>query len=197
MFRARSVGTALATSGGMGQPTSLRVAELSFFILVVGVAAGLGGCGSDAGSSSGSPSPAPSSAADSGAPSSGAAAGGQSGVTACGSFPDNQAKSCQAGQYCSDERISRCQDGCLSDNNCAGNQTCDKSGGSNTGTCLNVAPATTTSCADLCKKAKACNPQLDTAQCEGGCVGFTEECKACVIRQTCNAPRDACKAECK
>lgn len=179
----------------MGQPTPLRVRDL-FTITILGLTVGLTGCGPDPGSSSGNPSPG----ADSGAAGGGGAGGGSSGrtgVTACGSFPDNQPKSCQAGQYCSDERISRCQAGCLSDNNCAGNQTCDKSGGTNTGSCVNVAPATTTTCADLCKKAKACNPQLDTAQCEGGCVGFTEECKACVIRQTCNASRDACKAECK
>lgn len=180
----------------MERPTPLRD-RLSFVLGVLGVlglAAGLVACSSDAGSSSGGSSQG----SDSGAPAASGtgAAASPRGVTSCGSFPDNQPKRCQAGQYCADERVSRCETGCLSDDNCASNQTCDKSSGGSVGACLNTAPATTTSCADLCKKAKACSPQLDTAQCEGGCIGLTEDCKACVVRQPCTASRDACKSVC-
>jgi hypothetical protein len=122
--------------------------------------------------------------------------GGTSGVTSCGTF-GNSAKSCQAGQYCKDETLSICENGCLSNNNCAGDQACDKSNGATVGNCVNKAPTTTTTCADLCKKGKACEPSLDVARCEGACTGLSEGCKSCVISKACSAPASACDAECK
>ena len=54
----------------------------------------------------------------------------RSGVTECGT-----AVSCQAGQYCSDPRFAECSVGCLSNNNCAGDQTCVTVPGSSVGSC--------------------------------------------------------------
>ncbi len=122
--------------------------------------------------------------------------GGTSGVTSCGTF-GNSAKSCQAGQYCKDETLSICENGCLSNNNCAADQTCDKTSGATVGNCVNKAPTTTTTCADLCKKGKACEPTLDVARCEGACTGLAEACKACLVSKACSAPSSACDAECK
>lgn len=69
----------------------------------------------------------------------GSSSGGSSdrtGVTPCGTF-GGSAKSCQAGQYCSDETLSKCDSGCLSNTNCASDQTCKKGDG-NVGNCVNV-----------------------------------------------------------
>ncbi len=56
---------------------------------------------------------------------------GRTGVTDCIAAG---ALMCQAGQYCNDAELV-CSVGCTSDNNCAGNQFCDLSGGA-PGTCL-------------------------------------------------------------
>jgi hypothetical protein len=52
------------------------------------------------------------------------------GFTVCGSA------TCQPGQYCYDSNTSFCSNGCLSNVNCAADQTCDTSSG-HTGTCRN------------------------------------------------------------
>jgi hypothetical protein len=132
-----------------------------------------------------------------GSSSSGAAAAGGNGVTSCGNFPDMIAKSCQAGQYCDDEGFSKCLNGCLSDTNCASNQTCEKASATKVGNCINKTTPTATSCTDLCKKAIGCKAQTTQPMCEAACLGLTEACKACVISKPCNAPDDACDAECK
>jgi len=55
----------------------------------------------------------------------------RSGVTVCGSA----AVTCQAGQYCSDARFAECSVGCLSNDNCASDQTCVAAVGSSVGSC--------------------------------------------------------------
>ena len=50
-------------------------------------------------------------------------------MTPCGNFPDFEPKSCQAGQYCSDEGFSECTNGCLSETNCTSSQVCVKAPG--------------------------------------------------------------------
>ncbi len=55
----------------------------------------------------------------------------RTGATTCGTA------SCAAGQYCADSRVSNCTPGCLSDQNCADNQTCSKTG-ADIGACVNT-----------------------------------------------------------
>jgi hypothetical protein len=54
------------------------------------------------------------------------------GFTSCGGFQE-----CQPGQYCYDDTFGECLSGCLSNENCAFDQTCDKVPGDNVGTCQN------------------------------------------------------------
>ncbi len=58
------------------------------------------------------------------------------GYTECGSFLGGE--SCSPGQYCEDPTFSECDNGCLSDVNCASNQYCYKTGGQNVGICENT-----------------------------------------------------------
>jgi hypothetical protein len=56
----------------------------------------------------------------------------RSGITQCGSHE------CAAGQYCEDPTYaSPCENGCLSNTNCAGDQICIKDPDANVGTCQN------------------------------------------------------------
>jgi hypothetical protein len=63
-----------------------------------------------------------------------AESGPRTGKTSCGTFGLEKI-SCSAGQYCEDQVLNTCSDGCTSDANCAANQYCIKEGGSNVGTC--------------------------------------------------------------
>lgn len=54
----------------------------------------------------------------------------RTGVTGCGILG-----SCQAGQWCRDADFNTCEPGCTSDNNCAGNDYCDRAPGQAVGTC--------------------------------------------------------------
>jgi hypothetical protein len=85
--------------------------------------AGATGCGGD--DSGDGPGPGSSS----GGSSSTTGGSERTGVTECG------IQQCSAGQHC-DNLI--CQNGCLSDDNCAANQTCAKEGGENIGSCQNT-----------------------------------------------------------
>lgn len=58
----------------------------------------------------------------------------RTGKTSCGTFGLEKV-SCSAGQYCEDQVLNTCSDGCTSDANCASNQYCIKEGGNNVGTC--------------------------------------------------------------
>lgn len=120
----------------------------------------------------------------------------QNGQTPCGSFPDDQPKTCQAGQYCADEIFSECVNGCLSNTNCASDQVCDKPAGLDVGTCQGE--GTTVSCADVCAKLQACDPSITQAQCDQFCAGTNETCKSCVVGANCPALNEGttCMAEC-
>jgi len=133
---------------------------------------------------------------DGGSSGSSAEPGDRTGITPCGNFPDQVAKTCQAGQHCTDERISQCQAGCLTDNNCPKSATCSLE--TSTGICKNVAPAPSkVSCDDLCKHIQACVPSVTAAQCAQICAGYNDACKACLLNANCSAPKSACDAECK
>ncbi len=60
----------------------------------------------------------------------------QQGYTLCTFDAQFDDSCCQPGQYCSDSDFNECTNGCLSNENCAGDQTCDLSGGS-PGVCMN------------------------------------------------------------
>ncbi len=58
------------------------------------------------------------------------------GYTACGDERIPVAfEICQPSQYCASYRDGRCYAGCLSEDNCTENQTCEKEVGSNAGVC--------------------------------------------------------------
>lgn len=113
------------------------------------------GCGgSDSSSSGGNGNPPP-----------------QRGVTTCGTV------SCQLGQYCWAPQASICRDGCLTDQNCAANQTCNT--GAVNPTCVNVTASPTpptprpvpTGCKATCQKAFGCGKITATvyAGCNAQC----------------------------
>lgn len=139
----------------------------------------------------------------------------QQGFTSCGNFPDMVAKSCQPGQYCADAAFSECKAGCLSNVNCASDQTCQKAAGETTGACQNNATTTSSSsasssssgggggnnlarCQDACKKMLQCGllDAADGAQCTNECSEASDvEQKTiadCVEPWTCNAPIPGC-----
>lgn len=61
----------------------------------------------------------------------------RSGYTACGTFfaSHGEKNQCQPGSWCADATFSKCAPGCLSDQNCSGEQVCVKGAGQNLGTC--------------------------------------------------------------
>jgi len=118
---------------------------------------------------------------------------GGNGITACGNFPDQQPKSCQAGQYCADEGFSECLNGCLSNVNCTSDQSCIKEAGQNVGTCQTVQGSVP--CDTVCSKLKACAPATTDEMCDQFCAGTNDACKTCVANANCT-DADACTAEC-
>ena len=127
----------------------------------------------------------------------GGASGGQ---TACFTAPAPEMY-CQAGQFCEDSDLRICADGCLADNNCASNQTCDKSGGGNVGTCQNTGGNNGgTSLEAFCDKIMACDSSVSSAMCEQVYNGVNETCRSCVAGENCPALNDfdnpACAREC-
>ena len=101
-------------------------------------------------------------------------AGLTQGFTHCGDFPDNKPKTCQPGQYCSDEGFSTCRSGCLSNINCAADQACSKVGG-NVGICKSTGPVPGVDqlarCKGGCKKMIQCGliTVADSSACDGSC----------------------------
>jgi hypothetical protein len=115
------------------------------------------------------------------------------GVTPCGNFPDEMPKSCQAGQYCVDEILSDCSNGCLSDTNCTDDQLCVKESGEDVGSCQTEGTATT--CEAVCEKLQACDPSVTDTQCNQFCSGVNDACRACVVEANCGDD-EACLTEC-
>ena len=114
------------------------------------------------------------------------------GTTTCGDFPDGP-KSCQAGQYCLDQTFSRCESGCLSDMNCASNQTCQKATGETTGSCQNKPMST--ECGPVCDRLLPCEQGITRDMCLQFCAGFNEQCKQCILGANCTAP-ETCQDLC-
>ena len=117
------------------------------------------------------------------------------GQTPCGNFPEFEDKFCQAGQYCKDMTFSECASGCLSDNNCASNQTCAKENGEQVGVCQNKPMMVDGECEAVCTKMKACDPTITNETCNQFCAGVSSACRACVADANCADP-EACLSAC-
>lgn len=123
------------------------------------------------------------------------------GFTSCG------ASTCQPGQYCRDDILADCRNGCLSDLNCTDNQFCDK-GTTNDGVCQNKAPNNTNNnntntdqiqrCRTACEDAQACGlfDVPTTVECTTGCGGLSDpQAKAladCVDNESCGLGLPGC-----
>lgn len=103
---------------------------------------------------------------------------------------------CQAGQYCEDMVLGMCTNGCLSNANCAADQTCEKAGGANEGTCQNVGGDGPTE-AEFCAKLLVCDPSGTMEQCSTIYKGTNEGCHTCVVDGNCgDINNGACDAAC-
>lgn len=97
----------------------------------------------------------------------------QQGFTECGSIK------CQPGQYCYDPNLDDCRSGCLSNINCASDQTCEK-GVAKVGNCKNkttTQPPTDAlqACKDACDKLQKCEllAVAETVGCKNDCSSLT------------------------
>ena len=91
---------------------------------------------------------------------------------------------CQAGQFCADPLLGICEEGCLSDLNCADNQVCDTDPGycTNTGT-----PPTPEGISqeEFCDKLLVCDPSGTPAQCETIYAATNAGCHQCIVDENC------------
>ncbi len=109
------------------------------------------------------------------------------GFTACGDFPGSKPKTCNPGQYCSDEIFSECSSGCLGDYNCEEGSVCRKEPGENEGICEGAGPGpqpdggvtpgnALQACLDACSILTGCGA-IDVgegAQCNSDCNGLSD-----------------------
>lgn len=159
------------------------------------LALGLAACGGEERPSGTNPGPNPGTNPNPG--------GEPRGFTSCGSV------TCQPGQYCYDEILLDCRNGCLSDLNCTDNQVCDK-GSADEGVCQNVStpnpgpgpgPAPTDEiarCKTGCEEAQACGlfDVATTVECTAACGVLSDpQAKAladCVENQGCGSGLPGC-----
>lgn len=141
--------------------------------------------GNDTGGDDGADDGADMTGADDGGDDDGGDDGGMAGngMTDCGMFGD-EAVVCQAGQYCQDQVLSTCVNGCLSNDNCTSEQTCEKESGEEVGTCQNVG-AGGPSLEDFCSKLLTCDPSGTMEICETFYNGTNEDCHNCVVDGNC------------
>lgn len=123
------------------------------------------------------------------------------GVTACGNNLREDVK-CQAGQYCEDQTLSICTDGCLSNTNCADDQECIKADGENKGSCQKKVGGGSSSSSSsssggggatqdaFCEKAQACDTSITDAQCAQLYAATNDACHECVVDSNCGAGCD-------
>lgn len=129
-------------------------------------------------------------AAGCGSSSTGTSSGGTSGTTGTSRTGVTQCggQSCQAGQYCLNLL---CSPGCGSDDNCAGNQTCQKDSGQDIGSCQGA--AATKDCTAYVKKCTTCGES--SSDCTKSCDVITADCISCVVN-TSGCSLDSCKSLC-
>jgi len=117
------------------------------------------------------------------------------GVTDCssGAFGDVV---CQAGQYCDDMVLSICENGCLSNDNCTSDQTCEKASGEDVGSCQNTAPGGPTE-EEFCMKVLTCDPSGTMELCSMLYAGTNEACHQCIDAGNCGDINEgSCNADC-
>lgn len=103
---------------------------------------------------------------------------------------------CPGGQYCSDSTLAVCENGCLSNANCASDQVCELPDGESVGACANVQAAVPES--EFCEKFVVCSG-ADAAACNMFFAGTSSECHQCILEENCsdiNAFEGECDAEC-
>ena len=131
----------------------------------------------------------------SGASSTSGGGSNRTGVTECGGV------TCSAGQYC-DNLI--CKNGCLSDDNCTGTQTCVKKSGDNVGSCqtTQTGGGTTTApptknCTSFITWCEKCGGG-DKASCTDQCDKLASAtCTACMDTVTsCGETNSKCAGPC-
>ncbi|MEZ4380534.1 MAG: hypothetical protein R3A79_04255 [Nannocystaceae bacterium] len=117
------------------------------------------------------------------------------GVTDC-TPPGLEKVVCQAGQYCADQVLAECENGCLSNDNCTSEQTCEKAAGEDVGTCQNTAPDGPT-LDEFCMKLLTCDPSGTMDQCTTIYNGTNEGCHNCIVDGNCGDINDgSCDASC-
>jgi hypothetical protein len=103
-------------------------------------------------------------------------------------------QNCETGQHCYNMV---CLDGCLSDNNCGSNQTCqDIDTDSHVGTCRTKPTTTNKDCTSFCAKAQACfleGNDINPGNCMQACTAASKACVSCVNDSNCGQGcDDAC-----
>lgn len=137
----------------------------------------------------------------------GGGGGGQNpGFTACGNLGGSP-KQCQPGQYCKDEIGSICDNGCLSNGNCAADQECAIPAGESVGACQNKGAsspdgggqsAELARCLAACEKGASCGYYLpgDVVGCKDGCDKVSDVVRKaladCVATNGCGANLPSC-----
>ena len=114
---------------------------------------------------------------------------GAEGSTPCGMF-GNDPVTCSAGQYCADSVLALCENGCLTNDNCASDQTCIKADGEDVGSCQNnddpdpPDPEGPTE-AEFCEKLLVCDMSGTMEQCSIIYTGTNVTCHQCIIDGNC------------
>lgn len=149
--------------------------------------------GDDGDDSDGSDSSATTSGGGSGGSSTGGAEG--DGVTDC-TPPALEKVVCQAGQYCADQVLGDCQNGCLSNDNCTSEQTCEKAAGEDVGSCQNTGPGGP-SLDEVCMKLLTCDQSGTMDQCTTFYNATNEGCHQCIVDGNCGDINDgSCDSSC-
>ena len=106
---------------------------------------------------------------------------------------------CQPGQYCEDSVLAECENGCLSNINCAADQTCEIPTGEAVGSCANNGGGGGVDVADFCEKLLTCDPSGTMAQCETVHTATNDGCHQCILDENCGDINDfegACDDAC-
>lgn len=123
---------------------------------------------------------------------------GTGGQTQCGPDPSFSV-TCQAGQYCANQDLRDCQNGCLSNQNCASDQTCIIPTGESVGACQNNTNPTPTGATrdEFCGRLQACDPaNYSDAFCDNFYAGTNAECHNCIAGANCANALDVCASAC-
>ena len=112
------------------------------------------------------------------------------GKTECGSLPTGEIIECNDNQYCVDQILSRCAEGCTSDQNCVEGQTCLKDGDTGVGTCQKLEQEPVDPCVGVtCDAGEVCRQGSCVAAgggdpCDGVTCGAGEVCRGGMCEAT-------------